>query len=60
MHARLELDLLEDWVVVIAQGSLFSRHGRLRTVAVASHEAGERYLADLHKRRLRRGYRLIG
>jgi hypothetical protein len=59
MQASIQLDLLGDVVVVIAQGGLHSRRGMLRTVAVANATAGEAYIASLHKRRLRRGYKLV-
>jgi hypothetical protein len=59
MQASIQQDLLGDCVIVIAQGGLYSRRGMLRTVAVANEQEGAEFLAGLHKRRLRRGYKLV-
>lgn len=59
MQAHLQQDLLGDWVLLIANGGLNSRRGRLRTVVLASRAAAEPYLAALHKRRIQHGYRLV-
>lgn len=58
--AAVQQDLFGDWIVLIAQGGRDSRRGMLRTVSVADQVAGEQFLAGLHKRRLKRGYRAVG
>lgn len=56
MAALLQQDLLGDWIVLVANGGLRNRCSRLRTLAVADKAAGTQFLADLNKRRLKRGY----
>lgn len=57
--ARLECDLLGDWVVQVACGGLFNRLGQCWTVAVSGEGEGLRELDAIAKLRAVRRYALV-
>jgi predicted DNA-binding WGR domain protein len=55
-HAFVLKDLLGDWEVVSAWGALDSQLGGVRRKLVGSREDAEAVMAEIGKRRRRRGY----
>jgi predicted DNA-binding WGR domain protein len=55
-EVRLERDLLDDWVLLVARGGRWSRLGALQTIFVLDEAEGLRKIEKLHKVRRRRGY----
>jgi predicted DNA-binding WGR domain protein len=59
-QAHLVRDLLGDWLLVAAWGSVDSQRGNMRSTLVESHADGLAHLQALDRRRRQRGYRPVG
>lgn len=59
MTAAIQQDLLLDWIVIVENGGLHNRLGRLRVYAQPTRDDANLFVAALNKRRKSRGYKLI-
>jgi hypothetical protein len=58
-QAHLVVDLLGDWVLLTAWGSVDSHRGNMRSTLVESHADGLERIQAIDKRRRQRGYRSV-
>ncbi len=53
---RLEKDLLDDWIIMVANGRLKSKLGQRRTLAFTCYNDAFEQFAEMVNMRYRRGY----
>ena len=57
--ARIEQDLLGDWLLSCAWGGLHNQNGNSASFPLPAPEFADAYVQQVHERRVRHKYRLV-